>query len=166
MTPSIPHHLEACDISVSLLHSQEPVVWGCKPAVLAPDLCCLARTPQPSMLVLTRDVACGLDFLLHGSGPGACSRADLVPVLCMLPACVDGGVCAQLELILTAATLCIAIVGVISGLFGMNLHNTHEDSYFTFVMVNFPITVTMQQIYAYIDLHFQSVLEYGCTIGT
>ena len=42
----------------------------------------------------------------------------------------------QLELILTAATLCIAIVGVISGLFGMNLHNTHEDSYTTFVLVS------------------------------
>ena len=41
----------------------------------------------------------------------------------------------QLELILTAATLCIAIIGVISGLFGMNLHTTHEDSYTTFVMV-------------------------------
>ncbi|CAL5224978.1 g7755 [Coccomyxa viridis] len=42
----------------------------------------------------------------------------------------------RLELILTAATLCIAIVGVISGLFGMNLHNTHEDSYLTFVLVS------------------------------
>ena len=46
------------------------------------------------------------------------------------------GSCVQLELILTAATLCIAIVGVISGLFGMNLHNTHEDSYLTFVLVS------------------------------
>lgn len=53
----------------------------------------------------------------------------------MLSAYIDSGLCLQLELILTAATLCIAIIGVISGLFGMNLHNTHEDSYFTFVMV-------------------------------
>ena len=52
---------------------------------------------------------------------------------------------AQLELILTAATLCIAIVGVISGLFGMNLHNTHEDSYLTFVLVSsFPMCFATQ----------------------
>lgn len=38
---------------------------------------------------------------------------------------------------MTAATLCIAIVGVISGLFGMNLHNTHEDSYQTFILVRY-----------------------------
>lgn len=46
--------------------------------------------------------------------------------------------CVQLELILTAATLCVAIVGVLSGLFGMNLRNTHEDSYNTFLMVRRP----------------------------
>ncbi len=40
----------------------------------------------------------------------------------------------QLELLLTAATLCVAIVGVISGIFGMNLHNTHEDDYQAFVL--------------------------------
>ena len=36
---------------------------------------------------------------------------------------------------LTSATLSVALVGVISGLFGMNLHNTYEDSYNTFVLV-------------------------------
>ena len=41
----------------------------------------------------------------------------------------------QLELVLTAATLCVAIVGVISGLFGMNLTNTHEGSYTAFILV-------------------------------
>ena len=46
--------------------------------------------------------------------------------------------CVQLELILTAATLCVAIVGVISGLFGMNLRNRHEDSYTTFLLVRRP----------------------------
>ena len=53
--------------------------------------------------------------------------------------------CLQLELILTAATLCIAIIGVISGLFGMNLHNTHEDSYITFVLVRCILTSLMSQ---------------------
>ena len=43
--------------------------------------------------------------------------------------------CLQLELLLTAATLCIAIVGVVSGLFGMNLTNTHETSYSAFIIV-------------------------------
>jgi len=51
----------------------------------------------------------------------------------------------QLELILTAATLCIAIIGVISGLFGMNLHNTHEDSYTTFVLVRCHLACLMSQ---------------------
>ncbi|KAK9916763.1 hypothetical protein WJX75_006679 [Coccomyxa subellipsoidea] len=41
----------------------------------------------------------------------------------------------RLELLLTAATLCVAIVGVISGIFGMNLHNTHEDDYHAFILV-------------------------------
>ena len=49
--------------------------------------------------------------------------------------------CVQLELILTAATLCVAIVGVISGLFGMNLQNTHEGSYTTFLLVRWPINL-------------------------
>lgn len=56
--------------------------------------------------------------------------------------------CLQLELILTAATLCIAIIGVISGLFGMNLHNTHEDSYITFVLVRCLLASLMSQINA------------------
>jgi hypothetical protein len=43
---------------------------------------------------------------------------------------------AQLELLLTAATLCIAVVGVVSGLFGMNLRNTHEDSYSAWLTVS------------------------------
>ena len=47
----------------------------------------------------------------------------------------------QLELVLTAATLCVAIVGVISGLFGMNLTNTHEGSYTAFILVRAPPTV-------------------------
>ena len=41
----------------------------------------------------------------------------------------------QLEVMLTSATLSVALIGVISGLFGMNLHNTHEDSYDLFVIV-------------------------------
>ena len=41
----------------------------------------------------------------------------------------------QLEVMLTSATLSVALIGVVSGLFGMNLHNTHEDSYDTFVIV-------------------------------
>ena len=40
---------------------------------------------------------------------------------------------------LTSATLSVALVGVISGLFGMNLHNTYEDSYNTFVLVRPPM---------------------------
>ena len=62
------------------------------------------------------------------------SGSDAAFCLVVTLTCI--GSCAQLELILTAATLCIAIVGVISGLFGMNLHNTHEDSYLTFVLVS------------------------------
>jgi hypothetical protein len=42
----------------------------------------------------------------------------------------------QLELLLTALTLCVALVGVISGIFGMNLHNTHEDDYTAFILVS------------------------------
>ncbi|BDA40371.1 magnesium transporter MRS2-B [Coccomyxa sp. Obi] len=42
----------------------------------------------------------------------------------------------RLELLLTAATLCIALVGVISGIFGMNLRNTHEDKYNAFILVS------------------------------
>lgn len=40
---------------------------------------------------------------------------------------------------LTSATLSVALIGVISGLFGMNLHNTYEDSYNTFVLVCRPL---------------------------
>jgi Mg2+ and Co2+ transporter CorA len=45
------------------------------------------------------------------------------------------GLAPQLEVMLTSATLSVALIGVVSGLFGMNLHNTHEDSYDTFVIV-------------------------------
>ena len=45
------------------------------------------------------------------------------------------GAATQLEVMLTSATLSVALIGVISGLFGMNLHNTYEDSYNTFVLV-------------------------------
>ena len=44
----------------------------------------------------------------------------------------------QLEVMLTSATLSVALIGVISGLFGMNLHNTFEDSYNMFVLVGPP----------------------------
>ena len=47
--------------------------------------------------------------------------------------------CLQLELLLTAATLSVAIVGVVSGLFGMNLTNHHENSYGAFIIVSLPI---------------------------
>ena len=39
----------------------------------------------------------------------------------------------RLELMLTAATFCVALVGAVSGIFGMNLHNRAEDSYGAFV---------------------------------
>ena len=39
----------------------------------------------------------------------------------------------RLELMLTAATFCVALVGAVSGIFGMNLHNKAEDSYGAFV---------------------------------
>ncbi|KAK9843506.1 hypothetical protein WJX81_006534 [Elliptochloris bilobata] len=42
----------------------------------------------------------------------------------------------RLEVMLTSATLSVALIGVVSGLFGMNLHNTHEDSYDLFVIVS------------------------------
>lgn len=42
----------------------------------------------------------------------------------------------QLELLLTAFTLCVALVGVISGIFGMNLRNTNEDNYTAFILVS------------------------------
>ena len=46
----------------------------------------------------------------------------------------------QLELLLTASTLSLAIVGVIAGLFGMNLHIPAEvqNSYLDFVLVRSP----------------------------
>lgn len=41
----------------------------------------------------------------------------------------------QLELVLTAAMFALALVTVIAGIFGMNMNNTHEDSYSAFVTV-------------------------------
>ena len=41
----------------------------------------------------------------------------------------------QIELVLTAATLAVAVVGSIAGIFGMNLNNGHEDSYNIFLVV-------------------------------
>ena len=54
------------------------------------------------------------------------------------------GLAPQLEVMLTSATLSVALIGVVSGLFGMNLHNTHEDSYDTFVIVR-PLTFPLAQ---------------------
>ena len=42
----------------------------------------------------------------------------------------------QIELVLTAATLAVAIVGSIAGIFGMNLNNNHEDSHAMFLVVS------------------------------
>lgn len=42
----------------------------------------------------------------------------------------------QLELVLTAAMFALALVTVIAGIFGMNLNNSHEDSYSAFVTVS------------------------------
>ena len=41
----------------------------------------------------------------------------------------------QLELVLTTATFSIALIGVVSGIFGMNIRNREEDSHTTFVLV-------------------------------
>lgn len=41
----------------------------------------------------------------------------------------------QIELVITAATLAVAVVGSIAGIFGMNLNNRHEDSYHMFLVV-------------------------------
>lgn len=43
----------------------------------------------------------------------------------------------RLELLLTAATFSVALVGGVSGIFGMNLNNTHQDSYLIFVLVSY-----------------------------
>lgn len=41
----------------------------------------------------------------------------------------------QIELVLTAATFAVAIIGSIAGIFGMNLNNNHEDSHTLFLVV-------------------------------
>jgi len=41
----------------------------------------------------------------------------------------------RIELVITAATLAVAVVGSIAGIFGMNLNNRHEDSYNMFLVV-------------------------------
>ena len=43
---------------------------------------------------------------------------------------------AQIDLLLTAATFCASIISVVTGIFGMNLNNTHEDSYPAFIAVS------------------------------
>ena len=42
----------------------------------------------------------------------------------------------QLELVLTAAMFALALITAITGIFGMNLNNTHENSYSAFVWVS------------------------------
>jgi len=42
----------------------------------------------------------------------------------------------QIELVLTAATFAVAIIGSIAGIFGMNLNNGHEDSHALFLVVS------------------------------
>lgn len=59
----------------------------------------------------------------------------LQPYYLLQPYALPLGAATQLEVMLTSATLSVALIGVISGLFGMNLHNTYEDSYNTFVLV-------------------------------
>lgn len=44
--------------------------------------------------------------------------------------------CLQIELVLTAATFSVAIIGSIAGIFGMNLNNQREDSYAIFLVVS------------------------------
>ncbi|KAK9867744.1 hypothetical protein WJX84_007910 [Apatococcus fuscideae] len=39
----------------------------------------------------------------------------------------------RIDLLLTAATFCASIISVVTGIFGMNLNNTHEDSYTAFI---------------------------------
>ena len=43
----------------------------------------------------------------------------------------------QIELVLTAATFSVAIIGSIAGIFGMNLNNKQEDSYTMFLVVGY-----------------------------
>ena len=95
----------------------------------------------------------------------ACLQLKLV--LTVASACVDCCMCLQLELILTAATLCIAIIGVISGLFGMNLHNTHEDSYFTFVLVRcLPSLVSVTTCVLAASINMPLTVGSPCTLIT
>eukprot|EP00227_Mantoniella_beaufortii_P018044 CAMPEP_0197597414 /NCGR_PEP_ID=MMETSP1326-20131121/27283_1 /TAXON_ID=1155430 /ORGANISM="Genus nov. species nov., Strain RCC2288" /LENGTH=631 /DNA_ID=CAMNT_0043164087 /DNA_START=36 /DNA_END=1931 /DNA_ORIENTATION=- len=42
----------------------------------------------------------------------------------------------KLELVLTTATLCVTMYGVVAGVFGMNLKNSQEDSKHAFLVVN------------------------------
>ncbi|KAK9832888.1 hypothetical protein WJX74_000837 [Apatococcus lobatus] len=39
----------------------------------------------------------------------------------------------RIDLLLTAATFCASIISVVTGIFGMNLNNSHEDSYPAFI---------------------------------
>lgn len=52
----------------------------------------------------------------------------------------------RLELLLTAATFSVALVGGVSGIFGMNLNNNHQDSYTVFVLVRYGLVGVALQI--------------------
>jgi magnesium transporter len=56
----------------------------------------------------------------------------------------------QLELVLTAAMFALALVTVIAGIFGMNLNNSHEDSYSAFVTVSSTIRNMSSQSMAWV----------------
>ena len=66
----------------------------------------------------------GLCWLGQQSGPRTTQA-------CMF----DWQCCLQIELVLTAATFAVAIIGSIAGIFGMNLNNGHEDSHTLFLVV-------------------------------
>ncbi|KAL3154512.1 hypothetical protein ABBQ32_013974 [Trebouxia sp. C0010 RCD-2024] len=54
----------------------------------------------------------------------------------------------RIELVLTAATFSVAIIGSIAGIFGMNLNNQREDSYAIFLVVTLASTVGAVLIFA------------------
>ena len=42
----------------------------------------------------------------------------------------------QVELLLTAGTFSVALIGVVAGIFGMNLNSRHQESYTLFIVVS------------------------------
>lgn len=54
----------------------------------------------------------------------------------------------RIELVLTAATFAVAIIGSIAGIFGMNLNNGHEDSHALFLVVTIVGTVGALLVFA------------------